>query len=220
MRLALAQLNFLVGDIEGNAQRIIDTACELREQGVELALFTELALTGYPPEDLLLRDECQRRVDAALALVAKQCAGITVVLGLPLMREGQRFNAAVVLRDGAVIAEYHKRELPNYSVFDEKRYFTAGDNAVVFEQSGVSFGLAICEDVWFDAPVADLAGAGAHVILNLNASPFNSGKTRERERTVVELCREHAVSMLYANQVGGQDELVFDGGSFVINALG
>jgi len=220
MRLALAQLNFLVGDIEGNAQRIIDTACELREQGVELALFTELALTGYPPEDLLLRDECQRRVDAALALVAKQCAGITVVMGLPLMREGQRFNAAVVLRDGAVIAEYHKRELPNYSVFDEKRYFTAGDNAVVFEQSGVSFGLAICEDVWFDAPVADLASAGAHVILNLNASPFNSGKTRERERTVVELCREHAVSMLYANQVGGQDELVFDGGSFVVNALG
>ncbi len=220
MRLALAQLNFLVGDIEGNAQRIIDTACELREQGVELALFTELALTGYPPEDLLLRDECQRRVDAALALVAKQCAGITVALGLPLMREGQRFNAAVVLRDGAVIAEYHKRELPNYSVFDEKRYFAAGDDAVVFEQSGVSFGLAICEDVWFDAPVADLAGAGAHVILNLNASPFNSGKTRERERTVIELCREHTVSMLYANQVGGQDELVFDGGSFVVNALG
>jgi NAD+ synthase (glutamine-hydrolysing) len=142
------------------------------------------------------------------------------VLGLPLMREDQRFNAAVVLRDGAVIAEYHKRELPNYSVFDEKRYFAAGDDAVVFEQSGVSFGLAICEDVWFDAPVADLAGAGAHVILNLNASPFNSGKTRERERTVVELCREHSVSMLYANQVGGQDELVFDGGSFVINALG
>jgi len=176
MRLALAQLNFLVGDIEGNAQRIIDTACELREQGVELALFTELALTGYPPEDLLLRDECQRRVDAALALVAKQCAGITVVLGLPLKREDQRFNAAVVLRDGAVIAEYHKRELPNYSVFDEKRYFSEGKESLIYNHNGKKIGLLICEDIWVDQPLKELEKKGVEIIICINASPYELNK--------------------------------------------
>ena len=220
MRIAIAQLNLLVGDIEGNTQRVIDTAERLRKQRADLVVFPELTLTGYPPEDLLLRAECQQRVDAALERLKAEAVGITLVVGFPGERDGHRYNMAAALRDGQVLAEYRKRELPNYSVFDEKRYFIAGEDVAVFEQQGVRFSLAICEDVWFDAPVADAATSGAQVVLNLNGSPFHRGKSQERERAVTALAKRHGVSIVYVNQVGGQDELVFDGASFITDAEG
>jgi NAD+ synthase (glutamine-hydrolysing) len=220
MRIAIAQLDLVVGAIEANARRVIETARDLAGQGVDLVLFPELTLTAYPPEDLLLRADCQQRVDAALAGIREAVGGVTLVLGYPGLRDGRRYNLAGVLRDGELLAEYRKRELPNYSVFDEKRYFAAGEGCVVFEQQGVRLALAICEDVWFDAPVADAAAAGAQVVLNLNASPFHRGKVAERERQVARLAARHGVAVVYANQVGAQDELVFDGASFVCDADG
>ena len=221
MRIAIAQLNLVVGAVEQNAARVIELAVDLAARGVGLVVFPELTLLGYPPEDLLLRDDCQQRIDAALERIrADVPAGITLVLGYPGQRDGQRFNLAGVIRDGELIAEYRKRRLPNYSVFDEERYFRAGSRAVVFEQDGVRMGLAICEDVWFDGPVADAAAAGARLILNLNASPFHRGKAREREQLVTRLAVREGVGIVYANLVGGQDELVFDGASFVCNARG
>jgi len=220
MRIAIAQLNLLVGDIEGNTQKVIDTAARLRGRQADLVVFSELTLTGYPPEDLLLRAECQQRVDAALQRLLHEVHDITLVVGFPGERDGQRYNMAAALRDGKTIAEYRKRELPNYSVFDEKRYFVPGREVSTFEQDGVSFSLAICEDVWFDQPVADAAAAGAQVVLNLNGSPFHRGKSQEREEAVTALAKTHGVSIVYVNQVGGQDELVFDGASFVTDPEG
>ncbi len=220
MKLAIAQLNLVVGAIEQNAQRIIDTAGEQAARGIELLLFPELTLMGYPPEDLLLRHECQQRVDAALQRILDEVRGITLVLGLPGVREGRRFNMAIALRDGKILAEYRKRELPNYSVFDEKRYFSPGHDVALFEQGGARFALAICEDVWVDGPVADSAEAGADVVLNLNASPYHRGKVQQRERLVTELAARHELTLVYANLVGGQDELVFDGASFACDREG
>jgi len=220
MQVAIAQINPKVGAIEQNARRVIELAADLAAQGVSLVVFPELTLVGYPPEDLLLRPECQQRVDLALEEVKRSVQGITVVLGYPGERDGRRFNLAGVIRDGEVLLEYRKRELPNYSVFDEKRYFDAGDTVACFDLDGVRFALAICEDIWFDRPVAEAADAGARVILNLNASPFHRGKTLKREQRVENLAGRHAVAVVYANQVGGQDELVFDGASFVCDAQG
>ncbi len=215
--VALAQLNLMVGDIAGNARRVIDCARGLIGRA-DLVVFPELTLTGYPPEDLLLRPACDQRVAAALGQIARATRGITVVLGYPAKRDGKRFNVAGVVRDGAVMIEYRKMELPNYSVFDERRYFEPGAQAVVFEQQGVRFGLTICEDVWFDRPVQRAATAGADVLLNLNASPFHQGKAQERERLVCERAERFGLAVVYVNLVGGQDELVFDGGSFVVDS--
>ena len=217
--IALAQLNLLVGDIEGNAQLVIDWAQRLRGRA-DIVVFPELTLTGYPPEDLLLRPACDRRVAAALHRIAAATAGITVVLGYPAKRDGRRYNAAGALRDGVVLAEYRKMQLPNYSVFDERRYFEPGAQAVVFDQAGVRFAITICEDIWFDTPVQRSVAAGAEVVLNLNASPFHQGKAQEREALVSERAARFGVSVVYVNLVGGQDELVFDGGSFVADRTG
>jgi len=220
MRIAVAQLDLVVGAIERNAERVIDVAGTLVEQDVQLVVFSELTLTGYPPEDLLLRTDCQQRVDAALERIRRTVHGITLVLGYPGIRDGLRYNLAGVVRDGELLAEYRKRELPNYSVFDEKRYFSAGEGVALFELNGIRMALAICEDVWFEQPVAEAAAAGAQLILNLNGSPFHRGKVQERERLVSQLASRHGVGIVYANQVGGQDELVFDGASFVCDAQG
>ena len=217
--VALAQVNLLVGDIAGNARRVIECAERLRGSA-DIIVFPELTLTGYPPEDLLLRPDCDTRVAAALQDIARVAVGVTLVVGYPAMRGGIRYNAAGVLRDGVVDAEYRKLQLPNYSVFDERRYFEPGANAVVFEQNGVMFGVTICEDIWFDAPVQRAASAGAQVLLNLNASPFHQGKAAEREALVAERAATFGVSVVYVNLVGGQDELVFDGGSFVVDREG
>ncbi len=217
--VALAQINLLVGDIAGNAQRVIECAERLRGQA-DIVVFPELTLTGYPPEDLLLRPACDTRVAKALHDIAEVATGITLIVGYPAMRGGVRYNVAGVLRDGVVETEYRKMQLPNYSVFDERRYFEPGANAVVFHHGGVRFGLTICEDVWFDLPVQRAAAAGAQVLLNLNASPFQQGKAVERERLVSDRAARFGVSVIYVNLVGGQDELVFDGGSFVVDAKG
>jgi len=217
--VALAQINLLVGDIAGNARQVIECADRLRGRA-DIIVFPELTLTGYPPEDLLLRPACDQRVSRALRDIAAATAHCTVVLGYPAIRDGIRYNVAGVLRDGVVKAEYRKMELPNYSVFDERRYFEPGVNAVVFELDGVSFGVTICEDIWFDNPVRRAAMAGAQVVLNLNASPFHQDKAREREMLVADRASRFGVAVAYVNMVGGQDELVFDGGSFVVDAAG
>ncbi|MDX1804905.1 MAG: NAD+ synthase [Alcanivorax sp.] len=222
MRIIMAQQNALVGDIEGNAQTIIDAAEEARRLlGAELVLFPELMLTGYPPEDLLLRPSLNSRVDEALARIGAGI-GVPVVVGYPAVRNGLRRNAAGVLfpGDSRPRHEYFKQQLPNYRVFDEKRYFQPGSDACVFELGGHRFGLTICEDIWHAGPIAQLQQAGVDMVLNLNASPFRSGKVAERLEQVQARCRETGLPVLYCNMVGGQDELVFDGASFVCDAAG
>lgn len=220
MQIGLAQINPTVGDIAGNQQLIIDVAHKMRAQQVDILLYPELSLTGYPPEDLLLRPAFQQSVDDAVAQISDQVSGITLVIGCPGMRDGQRYNLAVVIRDGQILAEYRKRNLPNYGVFDEHRYFQAGTETITFTQQGITFGLAICEDLWHPEPAQDLAAAGATWLLSLHASPFHQGKSAEREAQISTLAERHQLYIAYANQVGGQDELVFDGCSFVIDNRG
>ncbi|WP_295446939.1 NAD+ synthase [uncultured Thiodictyon sp.] len=220
IRIQIAQLNLLVGDVAGNAGRVIDAAAKARAAGADLVVFPELTLTGYPPEDLLLRPEFLARVESALERVRVQAQGITLVLGYPRRVAGGLFNLAGVIRDGVLVAEYAKQALPNYSVFDEKRYFQPGGEAVVFEHRGLRLGLSVCEDIWSEGPTAAAAAAGAQVMINLNASPFHAGKQVEREALVGRRARDHGMTILYANLVGGQDELVFDGGSFVVDRHG
>jgi len=221
LRIALAQINPLVGDVDGNAARIIAAAERARDEfRADAVLFPELCLTGYPPEDLLLRPGLHVRVLRALEEVKRRVAGITLIIGLPQQAAGGLFNAAVVLRDGQLLGCYHKQHLPNYSVFDEKRYFAAGSEPCVVALNGVKVGITICEDVWHPGPVAQAVAAGARLILNLNASPFHINKGREREEVVRARIGENGVPLVYVNQVGGQDELVFDGESFVMDEMG
>ncbi len=218
--LAMVQDNFLVGDIKGNADRIIRLAKQAAEQGANLVMFPELALVGYPPEDLLYRPGFIRHVDAELARIQQEVRQVDVVLGLPQRDGDHLYNAAVWLRDGQCIASYYKRNLPNYSVFDEVRYFAAGEVATVVECRGTRFGLCICEDVWQQQSMADAKAAGAEVILVLNASPYHIGKYEERVEVLQQRSQENGLPIFYLNMVGGQDELVFDGESLVIGAEG
>ncbi|MGB2246581.1 MAG: NAD+ synthase [Alcanivorax sediminis] len=222
MRIIMAQQNALVGDIEGNAQRVVAAADEARRLlGADLVVFPELMLTGYPPEDLLLRPSLNSRVDAALAEIGA-AVSVPVVLGYPAVRNGLRRNAAGVMFPGESTPrhEYFKQCLPNYRVFDEKRYFQRGDTPCTFELGGWTFGITICEDIWHSEPASQLQQAGADVVLNLNASPFRTNKVEERLEQVQARSRETGMSILYCNLVGGQDELVFDGASFACNSSG
>lgn len=220
LRVALAQLNLLVGDIEGNARRIVEAAEAARTQhSAHLIVFPELTLCGYPPEDLLFRPSLELRVAQAMDIVS-EVRGIDLVFGAPVHVGGQLQNQAVVVRDGEVIARHAKWHLPNYHVFDEQRYFQPGTDNGMFECQGVKIGLAVCEDIWFE----DLAGAqkaaGAQLILSLNASPFHIDKQSLRFDVVSQRCLENQIPVVYVNQIGGQDELVFDGGSFISNGDG
>lgn len=220
LRIALAQLNFRVGDIPGNVEKILLHARDARDRlGADLIVFPELALIGYPPEDLLLRPSLEQRVERALARLG-EVPGITLVLGYPRLEGGHLLNVAGAWRDGILLGEYAKQQLPNYDVFDEKRYFQPGHEAVVIEQGGRRFGLTVCEDIWFAGPAALAKAAGAELLLNLNASPFHADKQAERIAVVRERVQETGLPVVYVNLVGGQDELVFDGGSFVLNAQG
>ena len=217
LRIALAQLDLLVGDVSGNRERVMEAARKARDQqGAHAILFPELTLTSYPPEDLLLRDELHERVEAALAELCRSVTGIDLILGYPRRRNGVLFNAAGVIRDGRIVAEYYKALLPNYSVFDEKRYFEPGGDPCVVMIRGVPVGLTICEDIWYRSPAARAAEHGARILLNLNASPYHRGKAPEREELVQKRSGETGLPIVYLNLVGGQDELVFDGGSFVV----
>ncbi len=219
LSIAIAQHNFWVGDIEGNARKVCELAARARDGGADIVVFPELALTGYPPEDLLFRPSLEARVDQALAQVAA-VTGIVMVIGYPRRRGGLLYNIAGVWLDGRCLAEYAKQKLPNYQVFDEKRYFEPGHAPGVFEYRGVRIGLTICEDIWHPGPVASLKDAGAQLVLNLNASPFHINKQAERLQAVAARCAESDLPVLYVNMVGGQDELVFDGGSFAMNGDG
>jgi NAD+ synthase (glutamine-hydrolysing) len=219
LKIQIAQLNFLVGDIEGNARKIIELA-ENHQHSVDAIVFPELAITGYPPEDLLLRRHFIQRVGRAVELICAKVTGVCLIIGYPRYRDGQLFNVAGVISEGGLVAEYEKQKLPNYSVFDEKRYFTPGHEAVTFNLNGVQVGLTVCEDIWEVEPAAMSRAAGAQLLLNLNASPFHIGKAPEREELVQKRASDNGIPIIYTNLVGGQDELVFDGGSFTVDASG
>jgi len=221
IRVVMAQLNLLVGDIPGNTGRIIDTALKARDElNADLVLFPELALTGYPPEDLLLRPSLELRVEEALQRILAAVSGVTLVLGYPRYREGALYNMAGVIRDGELLHEYAKQCLPNFQVFDEKRYFAAGHEAGLFEHKGIRIGLSICEDIWHTGPVEQLKAAGAELVLSLNASPFHIGKPAQRRDVLNQRAQQLGCPLVYLNQTGGQDELVFDGGSMLASAQG
>ncbi len=231
LNLCVAQLNFVVGDMKGNAQKIIDAAHAAYQKGARLLLTPELSLCGYAAEDLLLRPAFIDACDDALKTVARETAGLkgmAVVVGHPQgggMRSKsvavtRRFNMASVLLGGNTVARYAKQELPNYQVFDERRYFMPGDQACVFEVSGIQVGLLICEDAWFEGPAQKAKAAGAQILAVLNASPFHAGKGLEREQHMRERVLACGLPLVYAHLVGGQDEVVFEGRSFALDAQG
>jgi NAD+ synthase (glutamine-hydrolysing) len=217
-RIALAQMNAVVGDIEGNAAKVEELAARARDAGAQLVVFPELTLTGYPPEDLLLKRGFLRRAQAALDGLA--ASGITAVVGWPEEAGGRVHNAAAIVADGEVRAVYRKLLLPNYGVFDERRWFEPGSAPVVVDVGGTPVGITICEDIWAPEPTEATVAAGARVVVNLSASPYHHGKGMERERMIVQLARDNAVTMAFCNLVGGQDELVFDGHSLIVRPDG
>src|SRR3954470_9960821 len=220
LRVALAQINPTVGDIRGNARKISDYIARARDAGAALVVFPELCLTGYPPEDLLLKTAFLDAARAALDELAAQTRGIVALVGFP-ERSDDVYNAAAVLADGRVAAVYRKVHLPNYGVFDEQRYFQAGSEPALFELDGVRIGVTICEDIWEPGPPATSeALAGAQVLVNLSASPYHAGKGLGRERMMVQRARDSLVAVVFCNLVGGQDELVFDGHSVVVDQDG
>ncbi|WP_070988248.1 NAD+ synthase [Halofilum ochraceum] len=223
LKIGLAQVDAVVGDIEGNARRVIAAAQNLEvRHGARLAVFPELCLLGYPPDDLLLRPDLPGRIDAAVdeIAVALEETGIAALVGLPLFENDVCYNGGVLLDAGKRVAAVRKRCLPNYGVFDEKRYFSAGDSAVTVSIDGHTLGLMICEDIWQAEPASDLAAAGAELILCPNASPYHCDKAAERLAVARRRVQETGCPLVYVNQVGGQDDLVFDGDSFAIDAYG
>ena len=233
LKICVLQLNYCVGDMSGNAQKIIDAAAAAYANGARLIVTPELAICGYAAEDLFLRHSFIQACHDAVNQVAHALAGLkdlTVVVGAPVLAgDGmrtksvavqQRYNAAQVLRDGSIVATYAKRELPNYQVFDERRYFTPGNSACVFDAGGVKVGLLICEDAWFDAPAQSAQAAGAQLLVVINASPFHIGKGSEREQMMQQRATAVSLPLVYAHLVGGQDEIVFEGRSFALQADG
>ncbi len=221
LRIVMAQLNLLVGDVPGNVRKILSAAVESRDRHkAQLVVFPELAVSGYTPEDLLFRADFRRAVEAGVAELAAGIKGIHAVVGYPLYADGHIYNVGAVIGAGKVEAVYRKSELPNYSVFDEPRYFTPGDGVTLMDVAGFAVGLNVCEDVWHAAPARRAAEAGARLIAVPNASPYNIGKQAEREAELKRRMVEARVPIVYVNHVGGQDELVFDGGSLAVNADG
>ncbi len=220
IKIALAQQDFLVGDMPGNLEKILATVAAARDAGARLVVFPELALTGYPPEDLLLRPGFMRSVHRAMEKLTAAVEGIDVVVGHPWMADGERYNAASWLRDGGVAGRYFKHELPNYAVFDEARYFTRGTRPLVVELGGCRVGVLVCEDSWAEGPAAKAKTAGAQLLLAPNASPYRDGKLTDREWMFRERAGETGLPMVYCNLVGGQDDLVFDGRSALVDGGG
>lgn len=221
LRVAMAQLNLRIGDIEGNAAQMVAAARRARDEfRADVVAFPEMALLGYPPDDLLLRGSLPDAINAALDGLQHDIRGIAAIVGYPEFDGARIYNAAVVLRDGQRIAGYRKQCLPNYGVFDERRHFSEGTDACIFEQSGWHVGVTLCEDIWEAEPAAQARDAGAQLLINLNASPFHIGKQSEREAQARQRAVDNTLPVCFVNCVGGQDELVFDGSSFAINAQG
>jgi NAD+ synthase (glutamine-hydrolysing) len=221
VKLALAQLDLAVGDVTGNTAKIIDYAERARDElHADLVVFPELSICGYPPEDLLFHAGLRHGVEQALAEIRDTVGGIAMLIGYPEYEGDRIYNSCAVILNGDVVSRYRKRLLPNYSVFDEKRYFTEGNEADVFELNGIRIGLQICEDVWRPEPMAASRSAGAECIVAINGSPYELDTQAVRERVVRQRIDEVGVPVVYLNMVGGQDELVFDGGSFAMDAGG
>ena len=221
LRVVMAQLDFLVGDIPGNTQKVIEaTRRAEQEYQADLVVFPELCLTGYPPEDLLLRPSMDVRVADALETLSGEHLGPAIIVGAPIREGALLYNAAVAIEQGNITGRYFKRFPPNYQVFDEKRYFANGVDTLVMDIKGVPVGITICEDIWSEGPVEDAATAGARLVVNLNASPYDIDKQVRRKALVERKAFENRVSIVYVNLVGGQDELVFDGGSVVYDHSG
>ena len=220
--LVMGQVNPVVGDVAGNVKKIIKAAEQARvEFNADLVVFPELSLTGYPPEDLLLRPGLTKRVEKGLRKLKKKIKGVAVLVGhtAGVARE-ELYNAASLIADGECLGTYFKHHLPNYGVFDEKRYFVEGKEACVIDYKGIKLGITICEDIWFSEPASQALDSGAEIIVNLNASPFRQGKWQLREEQVKQRAMETGLPIVYVNQVGGQDELIFDGCSFALSSTG
>lgn len=221
LTLALAQLDHVVGDVAGNTAKIIDYSNRARDDlRADLVVFPELSVSGYPPEDLLFHSGLRKRVTQSLESIQESVRDIAVLLGYPEYDGEQLYNACIVFRNGKVLARYRKHILPNYRVFDEERYFTAGRSAAVFSLNGIRIGLQICEDIWRTAPAGASRAAGAEVIVAINGSPYELNSQEKREHAVRARISEVGIPLVYVNMVGGQDELVFDGGSFAMDAAG
>lgn len=217
----MAQLDMLVGDIKNNTESVIEQSLKARdEQKADVIVFPELTLTGYPPEDLLLRPSLATRIESAISDILARVNDIYVVVGYPRVIDGELFNCAGVFYQGAILGEYAKQKLPNFQVFDDKRYFSEGHTACIVDIKGTKVGLSICEDIWHPEPIAQAKQAGAELILNLNASPFHIEKMGVRERLLQIRASENALPIVYVNYMGAQDELVYEGGSFVVDAKG
>jgi len=222
LRCVMAQLNLVVGDMDGNTARIIAAAHEARSKAqADVVMLPELAVSGYPPEDLLFHAGMRAQVARSLERLKTEIHGITLIAGYPEYEGGYIYNSAIVIRDGRVLANHRKACLPNYRVFDEKRYFTPGVAPTVFELAGIRAGVLVCEDVWEAEPARAAKAAGAEVLLVINASPYEVGKQQQREDLVVrQRVREVGLPVVFVNLLGGQDELVFDGNSFAMNSAG
>src|SRR5687768_5690635 len=220
LRIALAQIDSRVGDLEGNAAKITEYIAEARDAGAELVLFPELAITGYPPEDLLLKEHFLQAATEAVSDLAREAEGIVALVGFP-ERTDDVYNALAVLAEGELQAVYRKSVLPNYGVFDEQRYFQVGEGGAVLQLGDARLGLTICEDIWTPGPPgSDEALAGAALILNASASPYHARKGRERERMLIQRARDNLCAVAFCNLVGGQDELIFDGHSLLLDHEG
>ena len=221
VKVALAQIDLAVGDVAGNTRKIIEYASRARsELGAELIVFPELSVCGYPPEDLLFHVGLRYKVENALTEIRAEISGIAILIGYPEYVDGDIYNSCCVFLDGEILAHYRKQSLPNYSVFDEERYFTRGKEASVFTINGVCIGLNICEDVWNSGPMAGSRSAGAECVIAINGSPYEISSQINREAQLLQRVAEAQIAVIYVNMVGGQDELVFDGGSFAMSASG
>ena len=220
LHIAVAQLNFLAGDINGNTQIILNTIQKAKQASVDLLVFPELALSGYPAEDLLLRKDFETQIIEALKIIQAQSVDITIILGHPHYHFDRIYNAASLIQNKKIISRYHKQYLPNYGVFDEQRYFTPGNSEGLFQVKGVNIGLLICEDLWHNQPVSALKEKAAQLLICINASPFDYTKANQRIKIIKARIKESNLPILYVHGVSGQDDLVFDGGSQAFDAKG
>ncbi len=219
--LVAAQINLLVGDPGGNAEKVLLYAKRaIQELNADCVIFPEMTLSGYPPEDLVFRADFLQACHQALKKIQQAALPITLIVGYPVLINQYVFNQAAIIQDGKIIATYNKQELPNYTVFDEKRYFYPGDSACVFNLKGVNIGVLICEDLWSANPIKQTVAAGAQLVVSLNASPFDHNKAKIRHKILIERVHETHCPIIYVNLIGGQDELIFDGGSMVIDQSG
>lgn len=220
IRIGLAQLNPIVGDLEGNCRKVLEAMERSVADKIDLLVFPELFLTGYPPEDLLLRQDFIECVEIQIQSIIKATGQMAILIGAPIREGHLLYNSALMIGEGRIMGRYHKQVLPNHGVFDEKRYFSEGRDPGVFDFNGIRLGVTICEDIWHEAPFHSCVKESPDLVLSLNASPFHREKLKERHRLIQERTRASGVPVAYVNLVGGQDELVFDGGSFAMNEKG